>query len=155
MTPDTNAMFAALEAELDVDLIEWEPTETGERIVGRIKSIEYVPIRDGRERMGVLHLETPNGSLARVSAGAKNLKSQLEAAKVQPGDGLALQYEGQRSPRNGGREYNAYRVATQAVGARTPDRAFKVPEGPVEDDLGLITGTDASWGSLTEQDPGF
>lgn len=151
-----DSMFTDLSAELDVPLIEWEPTTIGERIVGRVKTIEYVPVREGKEWMGLLLLETPNGSLARVAAGAKNLKSQLEAAKVQPGDGLAMQYEGERQPKNGGRAYNSYRVATHAVGPRDTALAFKVPEGSPEADLGLTNEAMAdtsAWDSTSG--PGF
>jgi hypothetical protein len=130
-------MFAELEAQLDVQQIDWNPEQPGERVVGLVKSIEYLPTKSGG-LMGVLRLATPSGAEARVSAGAKNLRAQLEAAKVQPGDGLALQYEGQRQSRTGGNPYNAYRVAMQAVGPRDPGKAFKVPEEA--DDLGLLPG---------------
>lgn len=144
-------IFKSLEAELDVDLIEWEPASKGERIVGIVKAIEYVPTKSG-EAMGVLTLTTPSGALARVACGAKNLRGQLESAKVQPGDGLAIQYEGKRQGKNGGNEFNAYRVAMQAIGQRDKEAAFKVPEMP--SDLGLVEGATDPWS--TQQDgPGF
>ena len=83
-----------------------------------------------------------------LSESAGRLKNQLEAAKVQPGDGQGVQYEGTRTPKNGGRDHNAYRVAVQAVGERNPDAAFKVPaaSGP---DLGLVAGAEQAsvWSS--------
>lgn len=130
-------MFAELEAQLDVEQIDWNPEQPGERILGLVKSIEYLPTKSGG-LMGVLRLVTPSGAEARVAAGAKNLRAQLEAAKVQPGDGLGLQYEGQRQSRTGGNQYNAYKVVMQAVGPRDPENAFKVPEDP--DDLGILPG---------------
>jgi hypothetical protein len=149
--PDTSSsdMFAALEAQLDVELIEWEPTVEGERIVGLVKTIEYVPTKLGTP-MPVLTLQTPSGAHARVVAGAKNLKGQLEAAKVQPGDGVAIQYEGRRSPKNGGHEYNAYRIAHQAVGPRTPGAAFKVPDAVPHDDL--VPGAADPWQRPADDD---
>lgn len=151
----TSDMFAALEAQLDVELIEWEPATEGERILGVVRQIDYIPTKSGAA-MGVLTLATPSGAQARVACGAKNLKSQLEAAKVQTGDGLAIQYEGKRQSKNGGNEYNAYRIAHQAVGERRRD-VFKVPD-TVEDDLGLVPGATSAadpWQTDATDEPPF
>lgn len=150
---DRSDILSALEAELDVELIEWEPETQGERVVGTVKSVEYVPMKTGGA-MGVVTLATPSGALARVACGAKNLKSQLESAKVQPGDGLALQYEGKRESRNGGNAYNAYRVAHAPVGDRRPAEAFKVPEHVEDDDLLPGAAAASPWGDTTEA-PGY
>lgn len=149
----SDSIYAALEAELDVERIDWEPEQAGERIVGEVKAIEYVSLDSGRV-MGVLTLATPSGALARVAAGAKQLKGQLETAKVQPGDALAIKYEGKKTGRNGGREFNSYVVATQAVGDRRPEDVFKVPEET--DDLLPGAAEADPWAGQAEQTgPGF
>jgi hypothetical protein len=61
-----------------------------------------------------------------------------------------LPYEGKKQSKNGGNEFNAYRVALQAVGEHKPGAAFKVPE-PTGPDLGLRQGAEVAspWGEGT------
>lgn len=122
--------FAALNAALDVTEISWEP-KPGDRLTGKLLDVEQAVAKSG-EPYPILRLECQDGTVYRVAAGRTVLRRKLVAAKVQPGDLLGIQYDGEAESKNG-RTFHDYRVAVQPVGERGSD-VFAAAE-PAADDL--------------------
>jgi hypothetical protein len=129
-TPDHLDALAQIEANLDRELLEWAPVETGDTLIGYCRAIEYVSTKHGS--IPTLQVETRDGALFTVWCGRARLKNQLHRAKLQPGDALGLRYLGQVESTNGGNAYHDYKVDVVRVGARREADMFKI-----EEDLGL------------------
>lgn len=141
-----------LDAAVDVDVTRWEP-EPGAKLVGTVVGIEYIKTKSGRYMPIVSIHDRSLDVVVEVPAGRAVLARRLESEKVQPGDGLAVKFNGSVTPEGGGNAYFDYRVAVARVGDRGPD-VFKVPA----DDDGLVEDaatenpwtsdqTESGWGS--------
>lgn len=122
-----------IEAELAVEVVEWDPEAAGEKVAGYVTAIDYKELRSGRV-LPIVSLRTKEGSTVKVAAGRKVLARELQDRKVQVGDAIGLMYEGTRSSESGN-EYHAYRVVVRPQGPRNPTAAFRADK---EADLGLV-----------------
>lgn len=90
----------------------WIPEKKGESIVGK-----FVRLEPGRSAFGpvpIAVIETPDGALRSVWLFHEALRSQMGTAEPQPGDSIAIVYNGKVKAKNPtpGRadSYHSYRV---------------------------------------------
>jgi hypothetical protein len=146
--------LAEIEAALEVEVTDWEPTEVGDQVIGYVREISYVETKNGG-RVGQVLIETKGGSRVSIWAGRTRLRKELARAKVQPGDALGVRYLGQVESKNGGNAYFDYKVQVFRVGPRRAGEMFTE-----EQDLGLVAGAteaqDDIWSQpLSKDEAGF
>lgn len=128
---DLDAVWAALDAALDVEEQRWQPAP-GDKLTGTVQSLDVMPGNDGAYY--VVRLDTRDGRRVSFPASRARLRNQLAAARVQPGDLLAVKYRGEAIAESSGRAFHDYTVAVHQVGPRDPLRAFQAepptPDGP-------------------------
>lgn len=143
-----------IEANLQREEIDWEPTEVGDTVVGYVGAIEYVETKNGE--MPVVAIDTKDGARVKVYCGRTRLRKQLAKNKVQPGDALGIRYEGEKASKSGGNRYFDYRVDVVRVGERKPDEIFRDTD---DDDLvaGAVQASQDVWtqGSTDDEEPDF
>jgi len=155
VNPNGPNQYDRLLAQLDQVEQTWNPTNPGEQVHGTVSEIVYVRTKDSRTFPMVL-LADPSGTSWKVGCGRAQLRSELDRRKVQPGDQLAIRYNGQQTGKNNGRSFYSYGVAHAPIGPRDASLAFDGSR-EVDDDLGLIPGATSAptVDGAPEDDSGF
>lgn len=112
-TPDVEEV-AFVDAALDVEEESWNP-EPGDKVIGALLGVERIATKVGS--VPVLRIGRADGTVARVMAGRKVLRSELERKKAQPGDTVGILYVGEAKSKDGQPFFN-YRVVVVEKGPR-------------------------------------
>jgi len=101
-------LLAALDWERG---IYWQATGPGDSLVGTFERLDHRAKSNG-ELFPVVEIRTDEGVLYAVWLFHTVLRQQFRAARPQPGERVAVRYDGQRQS-GGGRPYHAYRVRAE------------------------------------------
>ena len=143
--------WAALEAQLDAPTaIRWEPKNPGDRIVVVVNDFKYLQTKAGDRVLPIVLGTMKTGQPVEISAGRAAIKSRLVEAKVQPGDMVAIEFEGEKQT-EAGRSFFSYKAVVSKNGPRVLGTEFD-PDSAVIDDLvpNAVQATPAAFGQSSD-----